>query len=177
MTDEKKAYPPYAPGTKVPEKDLINKKVTYTMWEPEVQYSWALGRANVKFLEGLKEGKIYGIKCHTCDRILVPPRMFCEYCYGPTEGWVELLDTGIIETFSVSYLDPNAARIEEPILIGVIDLDGAPEHHGFMHYFGEMDKDEIHIGMKVKAVWKPKEEREGSITDIKYFKPLKEGGK
>jgi uncharacterized OB-fold protein len=26
--------------------------------------------------------------------------------------------------------------------------------------------------MKVKAVWKPAEEREGAITDIKYFKPI-----
>ena len=65
MTDKKiEGYPRYAPGTKVPEKHLINKDVTYTMWQPEVQYSWALGRANVKFLEGLKDGKIFGIKCH-----------------------------------------------------------------------------------------------------------------
>jgi len=32
----------------------------------------------------------------------------------------------------------------------------------------------VKFGMKVKAVWKPKEERVGAITDIKYFKPLKE---
>ncbi len=177
MTNEKKASPPYKVGTKVNEKDFLNKKITSTLWQPMMQYSWALGRANVKFLEGLKEGKIYGINCHTCKTVIVPPTMFCPYCYGSTEGWVELPDTGKIETFSISYLDPAANRIEEPILIGVIDLDGAPEHYGFMHYFDEMDKDEIHIGMNVKAVWKPKEERTGSITDIKYFKPLKEGGK
>ena len=34
-----------------------------------------------------------------------------------------------------------------------------------------VSKDEIKIGMKVKAVWKPENERTGSITDIKYFKP------
>jgi len=31
--------------------------------------------------------------------------------------------------------------------------------------------------MKVKVVWKPEEERTGSITDIKYFKPWKGGEK
>ena len=46
-----------------------------------------------------------------------------------------------------------------------------------MHYFGEMKPEELKIGMKVKAVWKPEKERTGSITDIKYFKPLKGGGK
>jgi hypothetical protein len=100
--------------------------------------------------------------------------MFCEYCYKPTDEWVELPDTGTINTYSISYLDPDANRIEEPILIGVISIDGAyPKPMGFMHYFGEMSKDEIKIGMKVKAVWKPPEEREGSITDIKYFKPYR----
>jgi hypothetical protein len=35
-----------------------------------------------------------------------------------------------------------------------------------------IDPDQIHIGMKVKAVWKPASEREGAITDIRYFAPL-----
>jgi uncharacterized OB-fold protein len=26
--------------------------------------------------------------------------------------------------------------------------------------------------MKVKAVWKPAEEREGSILDVRYFRPF-----
>jgi uncharacterized OB-fold protein len=34
--------------------------------------------------------------------------------------------------------------------------------------------EEIKIGMRVKAVWKTPEERVGAITDIKYFKPIKE---
>lgn len=173
MSDEKKyeGMPPYAPGTHIRESDIQNKTIAYAWWEPEVQYSWSVGHAMSKFLMGLKAGKIFGIHCKRCERVIVPPRMFCEHCFGPTEEWIELPDTGIIETFSISYLDPNARRIEDPILVGVIDLDGAPPHHGFMHYFGEMSKDEIKIGMKVKAVWKPENERAGAITDIKYFKP------
>jgi uncharacterized protein len=171
---EKETYPKNPRGTHVGSKDIYEHKIAYTWWEPEVQYSWSLGHANSKFLQGLKEGKILGIKCKTCDRVIVPPRMFCEYCYKPTDEWVELPDTGTINTYSISYLDPNANRIEEPILIGVISIDEAyPKPMGFMHYFGEMSKEEIKIGMKVKAVWKPPEEREGSITDIKYFKPYR----
>ena len=172
MIVKNQSYPKYAPGTHVSTKDIINKNITHTWWEPEVQYSWALGPAMSKFLQELKKGKIIARTCKKCDRVIVPPRMFCEYCYGPTDEWIVLPDTGVIETYSISYLDPDARRIEEPILVGVVDLDGADPHHGFMHYFGEMSKDEIKIGMKVKAVWKPENEREGSITDIKYFKPL-----
>lgn len=35
---------------------------------------------------------------------------------------------------------------------------------------GEVDFDQLKIGMKVQAVFK--EERVGNILDIKYFKPL-----
>jgi len=43
---------------------------------------------------------------------------------------------------------------------------------GLMHLLGEVEPDKVHIGMKVKAVWKAPEEREGSVTDILYFKPI-----
>jgi hypothetical protein len=34
-----------------------------------------------------------------------------------------------------------------------------------------VEPDAVHIGMRVQAVWKPEDEREGAITDILYFKP------
>ncbi len=177
MSMKKEGYPKYAPGTHVSRKDIRNKNKTYTWWEPEVQYSWAMGPAISRFLQELKNGKIIARCCNKCDRVIVPPRMFCEYCYKPTDKWLYIKDTGTVETFSIAYLDGDARRIKDPILIGVISIDGASPQHGFMHYFGEMKPEELHIGMKVKAVWKPEKERTGAITDIKYFKPLKGGGK
>jgi hypothetical protein len=182
MTIEKtvgknETYPKYAPGTNVSGEDITNKNVTYTWWEPEAQYSWALGPAMSRFLAELKKGRIIGKSCKKCDRIIVPPRMFCEHCYKPTDEWVYLKDTGTVETFSISYLDPDARRIKKPILIGVISIDGASPQHGFMHYFGEMKPEDLHIGMKVEAVWKSEKERKGAITDIKYFKPFQGGEK
>ncbi|MFO8050124.1 MAG: Zn-ribbon domain-containing OB-fold protein [Thermoplasmatota archaeon] len=175
MAEDFEGSPGYAPGTRVSSKDIREKRITYTWWEPEVQYAWGMGQAMSVFLDGLKKGKIMARTCRKCDRTIVPPRMFCEHCYGPTDHWVELENTGTIETFSISYLDSDARRIEEPILIGVISIDGASPQHGFMHYLGEMNKEEIRIGMRVKAVWKPEKEREGAITDIKYFKPINGG--
>lgn len=170
-------FPRTAPGTQVKSKDIYEHNITYTWWEPEVQYCWSLGPAMSRFLQELKAGRIVARKCNRCRRIIVPPRMFCEHCYGPTDEWVHLPDTGVVETFSISYLDPNAERIEEPILIGVISIDGASPKHGFMHYFGEVKPEKLHIGMRVKAVWEPADKRVGSITDIKYFKPVKGGEK
>ncbi len=57
----------------------------------------------------------------------------------------------------------------------MIEIDGASPLHGIMHMLGEVDPEEVQIGMRVQAVWKPAEDREGAITDILYFKPLEEG--
>jgi len=66
-------------------------------------------------------------------------------------------------------------RLEDPQLPAVIEIDGASSGMGIMHMLGEVDPQEIEIGMRVQAVWKPAEERVGSITDIAYFKPIPRG--
>jgi uncharacterized OB-fold protein len=49
---------------------------------------------------------------------------------------------------------------------------------GILHLIGEAGtsleeiKAQLKLGTPVQAVWKPAEEREGAITDIRYFKPI-----
>jgi uncharacterized OB-fold protein len=59
--------------------------------------------------------------------------------------------------------------LDEPELPAVISIDGSDG--GFLHMLGEIKPDEVTIGMKVEAVWKPVGERTGSILDIAYFRP------
>src|SRR5205809_881884 len=165
------------PGVELSAADLSEGKVTQTRFRPNAKYAWSAGEAMSRFLAELQDGRLIARTCHSCKRILFPPRMFCEECFRPTDTWTYIQDSGTIETFSVSYLDTDAKRIPDPILVGVISLDGASPKMGMMHYFGEMTKEEIRIGMRVKAVWKPWEERRGSVLDIKYFAPLPEGKK
>ena len=51
-------------------------------------------------------------------------------------------------------------------------LDGADTI--LMHVLGECPIDQVHMGMRVQAVWKPKSEWTTSIGNIKYFKPTGE---
>jgi uncharacterized OB-fold protein len=62
--------------------------------------------------------------------------------------------------------------LTEPEIPAVIDIDGTQPSAGIMHMLGEVQPDEIEIGIRVQAVWKPPEDREGSILDIRYFKPV-----
>jgi hypothetical protein len=164
--------PPYDEGTPLSDEDIKKKKVTYVEDHPDIRYAWTAGQAISRFLNELKNGKLIGVKCNKCRRIMFPPRMYCELCYKPIDEWVYVKDTGTVQTFSISYIDPDARPLDEPVIVAVIAVDGASPNMGIMHILGEVEPEKVYIGMKVKAVWKPEEEREGAITDIKYWKPV-----
>ena len=157
--------------------DLRDRKVLTTEWAPKLAYAWDNGPALSRYLAELKNGRIIARTCRKCDRIMIPPRMFCELCWRPTDEWTYVQDTGVITTFAVSHVDWKAGRLdieggERPITPAVIEIDGASKGMGMLHLVDEVDPWKISIGMKVKAVWKPEAEREGAITDILHFKPL-----
>jgi uncharacterized OB-fold protein len=143
----------------------------------EARYAWDAGVAIGGYLDGLKEGQILGRSCHQCRRILVPPRMFCEQCFRPTDEWVPVEDTGTVNTFSLAYITWDMRQLTDPDIPAVIDLDGASPGIGIMHKLGDVDPEVVHTGMRVRAVWKPPAERTGSILDIAYWKPIDGNGK
>ncbi|MDP9330670.1 MAG: hypothetical protein M3P11_08550 [Actinomycetota bacterium] len=61
--------------------------------------------------------------------------------------------------------------LDPPEIPAVIRLDGASQG-GFLHMLGEIRPEDVAIGLAVEAVWKPAEERTGSILDISYFRPI-----
>ena len=141
----------------------------------DARYAWDTGVAVSQYLRGLKQGKILARQCRKCRRVLVPPRMFCEQDFRPTDRWVEVQDTGRVNTFSICWVRWDMEPLKIPELPAVIEIDGASPGIGFMHKLGEVDPDQVRVGMEVEAVWKPAGEREGSILDIKYFRPRDAG--
>lgn len=159
------------PGTPLREDDIEGRKVLSVTYQPRAKYSWATGVAIGKFLEGLKGGKIIGTRCTHCQRVVVPPRIFCEWCFRRITDWLDLPDTGIVNTFSVSYIATDTTRLKTPIIPAVIEIDGTT-HAGLLHIIGESKPEAVKIGMRVKAVWAEQAQRKGSITDIMYFRPM-----
>ncbi len=165
------------PGTEISSEEARAGRYLLTRYATELRYSWSSGEAISRFLGGLREAELWGRKCRACGRTMVPPRMYCEVCFRLTDEWVKLRDTGRVVTYSVSYVNADASRRkqEEPILVAVIEIDGASPMMGILHQLGEVHPDKVAIGMKVKAAWKLKSERQGAITDIKYFRPYRGG--
>lgn len=89
----------------------------------DLAYSHALGETTSRFLHGLSEGKILGRRTKD-GRVLVPARSFDDRHSEPTEDWVEVANTGVIEMFTIVY-EPFAGLPEPPYALAYVLLDGA----------------------------------------------------
>lgn len=132
--------------------------------------TYSAGAVGSRFLIELRDNKrIMGTRCPRCNRTYVPARSICKDCFGELKEWVTVSDKGTLLTYCVCFVANPTQPTEPPITYGIVQLDGADT--GFVHMLGEVDAEELRIGMRVQAVFK--EKRTGSILDIKYFRPLK----
>jgi len=148
-------------------------------YKPNAKYAYTAGQAQSRYLLGLKEGKILGRKCVKCGKIYVPPKMYCDECFRPTDIWVEVMDEGYVMTAVASFISWTREKISEPELVGVIRLlPSNPRDFVYPGIFHRLcvSYEEVRnmsvIGKRVKAVWRPKEERKASIEDIQCFKVI-----
>jgi len=136
----------------------------------DARYAWDTGIAVGLFLDSLGKGDVEGRRCENCGRVLLPPRAFCERCFRETEPAYEGVGAvGVVNTFSICHIRWDMQPLDPPEIPAVIEFPGTSG--GFLHKLGEVDPDDVRIGMEVVAVWKPEQERTGSILDIEYFRP------
>ena len=133
------------------------------------KYVYTAGLAGEVFLKGLKEGKIFASKCPKCGATYLPARSFCEKCFSEITEHFEVSENGEVDTFTIQYVDKDGKPLEKPVIWAVIKFYGI--EGGILHKLGEVEPDEVYIGMPVEPVFKPEYERKGSINDIAYFKP------
>ncbi|MGH7772836.1 MAG: Zn-ribbon domain-containing OB-fold protein [Candidatus Binatia bacterium] len=171
------AEPKVVRGTPLEAADLKRGKVFTTSYVPKLRYVWDTGEAIGRYLEELKRGRLIARRCRSCERVMIPPRMFCELCFRPTDEWVYVKNSGRINTFSLCYVSWDVRRLKQPEIPAVIEIDGASPGMGILHVVRRVAPKRVRVGMRVKAVWKPMSQRTGSITDIAYWAPLQSDGK
>ena len=123
-------------STRLSGKDF--HEVPHFVDAPKFEYKWATGVAITKFMTGMKAGKIIASVCGTCDnKVMTPPLMFCYECYNPMVEYREVSDSGVINTFSLAWINTDATRRESPQLPIVVDFDETNnpdnEPSGFLH--------------------------------------------
>jgi uncharacterized OB-fold protein len=132
---------------------------------------YTAGIAGEKFFRTIKdEARFLGTRCDSCDLIYVPATMFCERCFAELDEWVEVSSTGRVFAFTVLFRDLDDQVLDTPRVLAYVKLDGCDG--GLIHYLDEIDQRELYIGLEVEAVFKDEADREGSILDVSYFRPL-----
>ncbi len=143
--------------------------------DASIVYNLAAGPAWVHFFDSFKKERIFGKRCKKCERVLIPPRNFCPRCFDDQMEWVEVSGEGEIKGWSMTNYRYFGMPTEPPFITGLIRLDGSDVD--MVHLIGGFDLNDmelvrrkIRIGVRVKAVWA--EEKNGTIMDIRYFKPV-----
>ncbi|MCS7156121.1 MAG: Zn-ribbon domain-containing OB-fold protein [Blastocatellia bacterium] len=139
------------------------------------EYHYAVGHYGTRFFTELRDhARIMGMRCPECGRVYIPPRPVCGICYRELQEWVEVGPEGTIVGWTVvriPFIDPMTGE-QRPVPYGfaIIRLDGAST--SLYHFLDETDESKIAVGKRVRAVFR--EQREGSLRDILYFRLLED---
>jgi uncharacterized protein len=137
-----------------------------------LHYQHSVSAEESRYLRGLQEGRIIGQRCAVCGKVYVPPRGACPVDGVPTTTDVELPDRGIVTTFCIVNVPFHGQRVPSPYVAAQVLLDGADI--AFQHLILECDPDDVRMGMRVEAVWKPREEWGTTAENIDHFRPTGE---
>ena len=153
--------------------DKVTQVAQTKPWHDEIPVygQYTFGLAGERFFREMKDhARFVGTRCTACHLTYVPATMFCERCFSELDEWVEVPNQGTVFTYTVLHLDLDDGPLDPPAVLAYVKLDESDG--GLVHYLGEVEPDHLSIGMEVEAVFKEAEEREGSILDIRYFRPV-----
>ncbi|NHC21706.1 DNA-binding protein [Nocardioides sp. IC4_145] len=159
-------------GSAIELGDLGANPVTGVVTPVELDYQYAASPEESAFYRAIAEGRIIGQRCPACGKVYVPPRSACPADGTPTTDEVELSHTGTVTTFCIVNVPFLGQRITPPYVSAYVLLDGADI--AFLHLILDIPAEEVRMGMRVKAVWKPREEWGTTIENISHFSPTGE---
>ena len=137
-----------------------------------IEYEYSAGQAASRFLRAVAEGRIVGQRCPVCHKVYVPPRGSCPTDGVATTDEVELSDHGTITTFCIVRVPFKGMRIDLPYVTAQILLDGA--NIAMMHLVAGIPVEQVRMGMRVKALWRPRVEWGTTLENISWFEPTGE---
>jgi uncharacterized OB-fold protein len=165
--------PARAQGAKTLAPGELPEPVEIVRSPVQLDYLYSAGQAASRFLRALADGKLIGQRCPVDGKVYFPTRGACPEHGVPTEGeLVEVKDKGTIVSYSIVRVPSENLQVELPFAAVTILLDGADST--FTHVLSESRLEDVHMGMRVQAVWQPREQWTTSMRNIKYFKPAGE---
>lgn len=143
--------------------------VTMLTTPVDMHYKHTASPQESAYLRGLAEGKLIGGRSEAGGRVYFPPRGANPTDGTPTDDLVELPDKGTVTTFCIVNVPFLGQRIKPPYVAAYVLLDGADIP--FLHLVLGCEASEVRMGMRVEAVWKPREEWGHALANIDHFRP------
>ncbi|MBY9003701.1 MAG: hypothetical protein KGD73_06990 [Candidatus Lokiarchaeota archaeon] len=147
-------------------KDYVRTRTLTGSWYL-ASYKFKFNITHMKpFLEKLKEKKLIGNQCSSCNRVFYPPRQVCGKCLVKPDKWVDIRNTARVSTFAISYLkDPETGEVQERPMV-LVHHDGA-DTTSIAELNPEIDVKDVYVGMPIIAHWR--DETVGGLMDIEYY--------
>ncbi|WP_343576630.1 OB-fold domain-containing protein [Mycobacterium sp.] len=156
----------------VPDATDDREPVTVQVVPSNIEIQHTASLPETAFLRGLEEGKLLGARTGEHGKVYFPPKEADPATGLELDTLIELPDKGTVTTFAIINIPFAGQRIKPPYVAAYVLLDGADI--AFLHLIQEIDATEVRMGMRVEAVWKPREEWGLGIDNIEYFKPTGE---
>lgn len=150
----------------------MSEPITRIKTPVRLEYKMYPGTHYSKYLRALAEGRIIGGRCPESKKVYVPPRGASPTSGLPTDEIVEVKDVGVLTTFCVIRIAFPGQKMTPPYCFGAIVLDGADLP--IYHLIGNIPYEEVRMGMRVKAKWKPRDQWQPSLESIEFFEPTGE---
>jgi uncharacterized OB-fold protein len=160
----------------VPDTADDRDPVTMVVCPSSLEIQHTASHPESAFLRGLEEGKLVGAYALLPDgsqgKVYFPAREADPATGKQLTEFVELPDKGTVTTFAVINIPFAGQRIKPPYVAAYVLLDGADIP--FLHLILEIDAADVRMGMRVEAVWRPRDEWGLGIDNIEYFRPTGE---
>jgi uncharacterized OB-fold protein len=132
----------------------------------EYPYKRTVGPVIGRFMTGLRDGRIEGIRC-VDGRVMVPPAEYDPDTGESLSEFVEVGLEGVVTTWSWVTEPRRKHLLDHPFGWALIKLAGADT--AMLHMVDAGDESKMATGMRVRVKWR--DERVGEITDIACFVP------
>ena len=102
-----------------------------------------------EYEEGLKAGKLLGLRCASCKNITCHPMPVCQWCGGRNLERMELSGEGELMTFTVIRIPPEGFEADAPYIPCLVKTKEGPCVVGRLDYDAERATQEL-MGKSVK---------------------------
>lgn len=121
----------------------------------------------------LRQEKLMGSRCRSCEAVFLPPRPICTECHAPEMDWQEVEGKGKLVSFTCITVGPPSMKAEgfdrnNPYCLGVVELGSGVRVVARIQGIDARNPETIKIGTPLSAKFLHRGEGENARTVLAF---------